>query len=367
LSTRVLLGATLVAAGHGGIARVARLTARALVEAGIELDVLSLQDSEPVDVWGRPARRASNSQLSYVLMCHAAAWRNDYAIYDSVGMARAHPGYGPLRHRYATWVHGIEVWYDLHASRRRALLGSELVLVNSQFTLDKYVAIHGPLPQARVCLLATEDDDAPAMPARFEKTPIVLCLGRIDELLYKGHPELIAAWPDVIAAVPNARLVFAGSGNGLETIKSLVHASPARDAIEVTGFVPEAEISALWQRAHVFAMPSRNEGFGLVYIEAMRHGLPVIASVHDAGREVNVDGVTGYNVSLDRPGELAERLIELLRDPDVARRMGQAGQARWRQNFRYSAFAQRLGGCLDAVLPPLTVLAERGNSNCVAP
>jgi phosphatidylinositol alpha-1,6-mannosyltransferase len=72
-------------------------------------------------------------------------------------------------------------------------------------------------------------------------------------------------------------------------------------------------------------MPSRGEGFGLIYIEAMRRGLPVIASVHDAAPEVNLDNVTGYNVDLDRPDELPDRITRLLGDPDHAAALGRAG------------------------------------------
>lgn len=78
----------------------------------------------------------------------------------------------------------------------------------------------------------------------------------------------------------------------------------------------------------------------------MRYGLPVIASVHDAGQEVNLDEVTGYNVDLERAGELADRLISLFDDRDAAFAMGQAGQERWRNNFRYGAFRDRLAGIL---------------------
>jgi phosphatidylinositol alpha-1,6-mannosyltransferase len=89
-------------------------------------------------------------------------------------------------------------------------------------------------------------------------------------------------------------------------------------------------------------MPSRQEGFGIVYVEAMRHGLPIIASVHDAGQEVNMDQVTGFNIDLDRPGELAERVILLLRDANLAQWMGIAAAARWREHFAWTAFRKRL-------------------------
>src|ERR1700722_13408752 len=94
--------------------------------------------------------------------------------------------------------------------------------------------------------------------------------------------------------------------------------SPVASSIEVRGFVPEDQMEKIWGEASVFAMPSRGEGFGLVYIEAMRHGLPVIGSVHDAAPEINLDGQTGYNVNLDHPTDLGQRVVQLLRDPDQA-------------------------------------------------
>jgi phosphatidylinositol alpha-1,6-mannosyltransferase len=89
-------------------------------------------------------------------------------------------------------------------------------------------------------------------------------------------------------------------------------------------------------------MPSRQEGFGIVYIEAMRRGLPVIASWQDAGQELNIDGNTGYNVDLDRPGELGARIADLLGNREKCAAMGAAGRQRWREHFRYSAFRSRI-------------------------
>jgi phosphatidylinositol alpha-1,6-mannosyltransferase len=83
-----------------------------------------------------------------------------------------------------------------------------------------------------------------------------------------------------------------------------------------------------------------------VFIEAMRRGLPVIASGADAGAEVNVDGVTGYTVERDKPGGIVEAIVELLRHCDRAAALGAAGQARWRAEFCFSAFAGRLEAAL---------------------
>lgn len=78
----------------------------------------------------------------------------------------------------------------------------------------------------------------------------------------------------------------------------------------------------------------------------MRHGVPVIASVHDAGAEVNADGENGYNVDLERPTDLADKLIALLRDDVLCAALGKRGQERWRTHFSYSAFRTRLAPLL---------------------
>ena len=158
---------------------------------------------------------------------------------------------------------------------------------------------------------------------------------------YKGHQELVQCWSKVVSAVPEARLLFVGRGPGIPVIQKLAALSTLRDRIEFRGFVPEGELETVWAETTVFAMPSRGEGFGLVYIEAMRHGLPVVASVHDAATEVNVDGVTGFNVNLDQPDELPERLIFLLKNPHRAAELGRNGRERWARHFRYSSFRER--------------------------
>ena len=345
------IGATLLAPGRGGIAAVARMTARTLAEAGADAALLSCLDEHPPEAAGAPARTARGSRARFAAELHAAALARDVFIYDSVGMARAHPHLPGLRRPYAVWVHGVEVWDHLSPARARALRGAALVLANSRFTLARLEARHGALAAAEVCPLATETDTPPApRPPRPEgHRPTVLCLGRIDRAqMYKGQRELVACWPEVVRAVPGARLVIAGGGDGVALVRAAARRSPAAASIEVTGHVPERDLPALWASADVFAMPSRGEGFGLVYAEAMRHGLPVIASRQDAGQEVNRHGETGLNVDLDAPEALPAALVALLRDRALRERLGAGGARRWWRHYRYGAFRDRLAPILAA-------------------
>ena len=347
----LFLGCELLTPAQGGIAVVARMTARALVDHGVEVEPLALLDERQQQVAGLMAATVRGSRVRFAVHCHRAAIGKERFVYDSVGVARAHPRFWPLNKPYAVWIHGVEVWNNLHRDRARALKRAALVLVNSHHTLKKFVDLHWPLENAHVCPLATEDDSPPARGADFTGPPTVFILARIDASQdYKGHRELIASWPEVVDAVPEARLVIAGGGSGLESVRAQAAESGVAGQIDVLGFVPDQDLPDLWRQAHVFAMPSRGEGFGLVYIEAMRHGVPVIASVQDAGQEVNLDGETGFNINLDRPEELTARLITLLENPDRARTMGQAGFRRWQQHYRYSAFAERLMSILGRFL-----------------
>jgi phosphatidylinositol alpha-1,6-mannosyltransferase len=277
-----------------------------------------------------------------VLACARGALRGDRMLYDHLGSARAHLPLRGLGQPFGVWIHGIEVWDDLRQDRLRAAKCAGFMIANTHYTRQRAAEQDKTFERAGVCWLATAEDEPPEIPAKLDGAPTVLILGRLD-VGRKGHQELIEAWPSVTAAVPGARLVIVGTGPMLEACRSEAKASPAAGNIDVLGFVPQEEISRLWRAAVVFAMPSRCEGFGIVYIEAMRWGIPVIASVHDAGTEINAHGETGFNVDLARPGELADSMVALLRDRDMAKKLGAGGQARWREHFRYTAFRERFG------------------------
>ena len=171
--------------------------------------------------------------------------------------------------------------------------------------------------------------------------PTITIIGRIDEARYKGHGHLIRIWPNIVNHVPKARLLIVGKGPGLDDLRREAENGPVSGNIEFAGFVPEEQMPRIWERTTVFAMPSLGEGFGLVYVEAMRYGVPVIASIHDAAVEVNEHGVSGYNVDLNHREDLLNRLLELLTDRALRDRLGQQAQARWRKHFRYSSFRER--------------------------
>ncbi len=308
----------------------------------LKASAITFGDHQRIAGFDVPVASASGSRARFAWSAHKAAFIRSHFIYDFVGMARAHCRLPLLRRPFLTWIHGIEAWEGTRPDRVAWARRADVLLSNSAYTRDRAERVHGGFAGAKVCWLATEWDEPPPLRPGASGPPTVLMIGRFDAGGgYKGHRELVECWPKVVSVVPGARLLFVGRGPGRPVIEQQAAQSAARSGIEFRGFVPEEELDSLWAESSVFAMPSRGEGFGLVYIEAMRHGVPVVASVHDAAPEVNLDGVTGFNVNLDRPDELPDRLIFLLKNPERAAEMGRQAQERWESHFRYTCFRER--------------------------
>jgi phosphatidylinositol alpha-1,6-mannosyltransferase len=349
---RVLLAAMSLQPGNGGIGRLARLTARVLARQArsgkIEARAITLLDETPVTDLDLPTWNAAGSRLRFVAQVQRAAFTHTHVIYDFLGTARAHHRVPLLRRPFLAWICGVEVWPEPAPDRLKRLRFKSARRADMLVSISGYTRARSRLGQANVCWLATESDQMPS-PKRHAKPARVLMLSRVDET-YKGHDILLDCWPRVIASVPDAVLTFAGDGPGLEALRRKAAQSACASRIEVLGFVPESKMDDLWRRTTVFAMPSSGEGFGLVYIEAMRYGIPVIATVCGAAQEINLDGVTGYNINLSDSDELPRRLIQLLKSPQLAAKTGHRGRERWKKHFRFSAFEARFVPILDEFL-----------------
>lgn len=337
---RFLLSTQSMAPGNGGVAAVARMTARVLAEHHA-VRALACQDRGNYEVERVPVAAFDGHILPFVIWNFRESRKSTHVIYDHPATARAHLD-APFSSRpYAVWIHGWEIWEQAPAKYVRAVAGASLVLANSAYTAERgRHALSGIVP--RICTLGTSGNECPAHIGPSVDPPTVMLLGRIDDLFAKGHDVLIEIWPQVVSAVPDARLLLVGGGTALERVRAMAAASAARESIEITGFVASRGLEDYWRRATVFAMPGFAEGFGLVYVDAMRHGLPVIASTDDGGQDVNVDGVTGYNVARADRKRMVDAIVSLLRDPDKARTMGAAGHALWQRTYTFDCFRDRL-------------------------
>lgn len=347
MKMRLCIGAQYASPGCGGIARVVRLIARVVADEKVPATLLVTAEKGPIDGLSIPVRCFGGSRARFLLANQIAGLTASHFLYDFAGSARAHFFNRVLSRPYAVWVHGAEAWEGARSDYLRVMRRARTVFTSSRFTRDKANRLHGGFESAKVCWPATLEDE-PAEIAPPSGPPSVLIMAVMGQH-YKGQDFLIDAWPHVVRKVPDARLLITGGWYGTQ-IENAARRSPAAANIDVLGFIPEDELAGLWRRATVYAMPSMGEGFGLVYVEAMRHGRPVIASTQDAGCEVNRHGITGFNVDRNDRSALVQALIALLADPALARRMGDAGRDLWASEFRYSRFRARFAPMLHDFL-----------------
>ena len=250
------------------------------------------------------------------------------------------------------WTHGLEVWEPLSILRRNALRRADLVIAPTKDTAD-HVASQQDVARERIrvlpwaldpqfeSLLATKP--APKLPANFPSGRIILTVGRwfADER-YKGMDTLITAMPRLLSEWPDLQLVAVGEGDDQEWLEQIADGRGVLRHVHFLSGLTYPEIAACYQACEVFALPSRGEGFGLVYLEAMACGKPVIGGAHGGAPEVIDDGKTGYLVQHGDAGQLATSLEALLADPAHGREMGAQGRARVEQEFRFAIFAKSL-------------------------
>ena len=341
-----------------GVGYVGLLLERALAEiAGVAPRVVALDAADML----RPtlgervrfARRLAAAQLGGVSMP---------VVFNHLGIARAQRSIPwPLRRPYAVFLHGVEIWDPtLDASRQRAVRGAAVRLSNSRFTAHRVMEVHPdlgrviPAPLALLPDLPEPHDEDRRAAARLagQTRGRVAIVGRMSSTeRYKGHDELLEAWPLVVSAVPDATLFVIGSGDDVPRLAERAERIGVARRVVFTGFLPDGVMRALLALCDVFAMPSRGEGFGIAYLEAMRAGLPCVGSAADAAREVIVDGATGFVVPVQSSGALAPeaiatRLITLLGDAELRRTMGQSGRERERLEYSFVRFRERVAEAL---------------------
>jgi phosphatidyl-myo-inositol dimannoside synthase len=159
---------------------------------------------------------------------------------------------------------------------------------------------------------------------------------------FKGHAELLESWSSVVKQAPGAQLVIAGHGDDVTRLRKKAASIGLSNDVLFLGFVADGTLQALRQRVALFALPSRGEGFGLVYLDAMRAGLACIGGAHDAAADVIVNGETGMLVDPSNHESLAATIVGLLRAPERRVAYGASGKRRFEAEFTFNRYGDRL-------------------------
>jgi glycosyltransferase involved in cell wall biosynthesis len=213
-------------------------------------------------------------------------------------------------------------------------------LVNSEATRRTLLASVDWVPPERVVVIPNGVDVSPllaAAPADLGLPDGALAIGFVGRFeARKGIWELARAWPQVARTVPEAHLVIAGWGPEEAEFRQALHGAPR---VHWLGF--RKDVPQLMKAFDILAVPSHYEGFGLVVVEAMAAGTPVVATSASSIPEILTDGAEGRLVPPRDPAALTRALIELASDPELRNTLGGAGRERARVSFAVSEMLER--------------------------
>jgi len=233
---------------------------------------------------------------------------------------------------------GIEAWVPLRRLERWALSASDVAAI-SRHTIERFRSANPRLRSIdiRVChpgLPATHAADSGSSSGAL----IVARMSAVER--YKGHDALLDIWPQVLARHPDARLTVAGDGDDRPRLEARARERGLDRAVRFVGRVSDEALGALYGECRFFVMPSRNEGFGLVFLEAMRAGKACIGGT-GAASEIIEHGVTGLVVDPESRDDLAAAVERLSSDAATCARMGAAGRERFLSTFTDRHFRVR--------------------------
>jgi len=143
--------------------------------------------------------------------------------------------------------------------------------------------------------------------------PTILTIGRLAaNEQYKGYDQVLRALPAIKARFPDVRYIIGGRGADRARVESLARELGVGENVILPGFIPEHELVSHYNLCDVFAMPSKGEGFGIVFLEAVSCGKPVIAGNRDGSVDAVLNGELGLLVDPDEVDQIVNALIASL-------------------------------------------------------
>lgn len=344
---------------HGGVQAYTRRLAEILSDFGDRfgygLNCVSYLDSsfDPAkharQVRYRSFLGSGGSKIRFIKNAEAGCMKGNgqIAVVAHIGQAPvawALKAQGLIR-GYVLVLHGIEAWHRVSWFRRLASAGADRIVATTRFTAERFCSSNGiSQQQLSVIPLSLPESDIP-VPNTFDTGGPglrVLSVGRITAAdNYKGFDTLIDAVHALRIRGVAVALDIVGTGDDVGRLVSQTDRLGLSDAVHFAGAVPDDELHRRFQECDVFALPSRAEGYGIVFLEAMRHGKPCIGGRHGGTPELLSDGVNGFLVEHGNVGELAERLAFLAECRDARAQMGRRAFDKVRAQHLYPRMKER--------------------------
>lgn len=234
--------------------------------------------------------------------------------------------------RLLLFAHGIEVWKPLTATRRRMLGKCDTILAVSNFTKEKLVEQCG-ISGDKITVLNNCLDpylSSPSIAGKDEKLlekygihrgdMVLFTLTRLSSReLYKGYDHILQSLKALKQKYPGIKYIIAGKYDDAEKkrLDDIIEIDSLDKDVVFTGYIPDEELAAHFSLADIYVMPSKKEGFGIVFIEAMYYGLPVIAGNKDGSADALHNGKLGMLVDCDNQQEISGAIEKVLQNKEL--------------------------------------------------
>jgi phosphatidyl-myo-inositol dimannoside synthase len=254
-------------------------------------------------------------------------------------------------------IHGIDAWQP---TGRRAVdmfvRGIDAFVAVSDFTRHRFSAWSGvPVEKGIVvpnCIERERYGPGPRNEALLERyglhgQTVIMTLGRMSSLeRYKGFDEVLDVLPALAREIPDLAYLVVGDGDDRKRLERKAHNIGMGDRVRFAGYIPEEEKADHYRLADAFVMPGSGEGFGIVYLEALACGVPVVASSRDASQEAVLGGELGCGRRSTESGGTTE-----WHPRGAARGRGEVPERL--SFFDFERFKERWGHVVDATFAAL--------------
>lgn len=261
---------------------------------------------------------------------------------------------------YWTIAHGIEAWDITRPSLQNALHHADRILAVGHYTRDRLIQEQSIDPSKIAVLyntFAAEQFQIAPKPKHLLQRyqlepdqPVILTVCRLaDPQRAKGYDQILAALPQIRREVPNVRYILAGKGADRSRIEAIIAERELQNCVTLAGFVSEDELCDHYNLCDVFAMPSQREGFGVVYLEALACGKPVLGGNRDGAIDALQKGELGLLIDPDNIDQITQTLVEILQHRSLHPLLYQPEQLRQKtiERFGFESFMRSLNSHLN--------------------
>lgn len=225
------------------------------------------------------------------------------------------------------YAHGIEVWGPLSGLRKKMLHKCDTIIAVSHFTKEKMITQYGLANEKISVINNCIDPYLPALNSKQKDTVlqeryhlsssniVLLTLTRLSSKeLYKGYDHVLISLKHLKDKFPNIKYLVVGKYDDIEKdrLDEIIREHSLQQYVIFTGYIPDEELAKHYCLADIYVMPSKKEGFGIVFVEAMHYGLPVIAGNKDGSTDALCNGKLGILVDPDKQEEIDSAIEKII-------------------------------------------------------